>query len=247
MNRSQRLGLAMAISVLVHGALLTAFPVRPQRGARSPDVSLNIVLEQPDTDAVARPGQAEEPEKRFAPPLRPAPAASAASAASAPPVPVPAESRDAQPPAPKPATVSPDDLRLRSMEMIRREVTDPFAGKRVRNLSAQTRDEVFGPYEEAYRQKVEQVGSVNYPPPVAGRRLYGVVRLTATIRQDGTLALVEIKQSSGSPDLDDAARRIVRMAAPFQPFTPAMRAETDLVSITRSFNFIRAGEAIHSQ
>ena len=58
MSRSQRLGLAMAISVLVHGALLTAFPVRLQRVARLPDVSLNIVLEQPDTDAVARPGQA---------------------------------------------------------------------------------------------------------------------------------------------------------------------------------------------
>ncbi|MBU6505032.1 MAG: TonB family protein, partial [Betaproteobacteria bacterium] len=114
-------------------------------------------------------------------------------------------------------------------------------------LSAQTRDEVFGPYEEAYRQKVEQVGSVNYPPPVAGRRLYGVVRLTATIHQDGSLALVEIMQSSGSPDLDDAARRIVQMAAPFQPFTPAMRARADLVSITRSFNFIRAGEAVQSQ
>ncbi len=246
MSRSQRLGLAMAISVLVHGALLTAFPVRLQRVARLPDVSLNIALEQPATE-VDQPGQAEETEKHFLPPLRPAPAASATSADSAPPVPVPPESQGAQPQPPKPAAVLPDDLRLRSMEMIRHEVTDPFAGKRVRNLSAQTRDEVFGPYEEAYRQKVEQVGSVNYPPPVAGRRLYGVVRLTATIRQDGTLALVEIKQSSGSPDLDDAARRIVRMAAPFQPFTPAMRAETDLVSITRSFNFIRAGEAIHSQ
>lgn len=138
-----------------------------------------------------------------------------------------------------------DDLRSRSMQMAHNEAVNPFAGLRLRVLSPQTRDNVFGPYEEAYRQKVEQVGAVNYPPPVDGHPLYGTVRVTATILKDGSLALIEILQSSGRPNLDDAARRIVQMAAPFQPFTEEMAAQADLVSITRSFNFIRAGEAIH--
>ena len=142
------------------------------------------------------------------------------------------------------AAATPGDLRSRSLQMASREIADPFAGQRLRVLSPQTRDSVFGPYEEAYRQKVEQVGRVNYPPPVDGRPLYGMVRITATIRQDGSLALIEIRQPSGSPNLDDAARRIIQMAAPFQPFTEAMRAQADLVNITRSFTFVRAGEAI---
>ncbi|MDE2259742.1 MAG: TonB family protein [Betaproteobacteria bacterium] len=128
--------------------------------------------------------------------------------------------------------------------MAQNEAVDPFAGLRLRVLSPQTRDNVFGPYEEAYRQKVEQVGTVNYPPPVNGLPLYGTVRVTATILKDGSLASIEVRQSSGRPNLDDAARRIVQMAAPFQPFTEEMSAQADLVSITRSFNFIRAGEAI---
>ncbi|MDE1981618.1 MAG: TonB family protein [Betaproteobacteria bacterium] len=239
-SHGRRLGLALGLSILLHGILLSIFPLQRGKGVRVPDTVLNIELEQaapspaPLTVPPAVPDQGRVPAHVRAEPRVPAAAESTPLSVPA----VPASEATAKPQ---------EDLRLRSLQMIRKEVVDPFAGQRVRRLSAQTRDEVFGPYEEAYRQKVEQVGSVNYPPPVAGRRLYGVVRLTATIHQDGSLALVEIMQSSGSPDLDDAARRIVQMAAPFQPFTPAMRARADLVSITRSFNFIRAGEAVQSQ
>lgn len=249
MTRNQQLGLAMGISVLVHGALLTAFPLHLRQGKSEGQalVTLDLELEQPAATVAgaARQELATVPtDNRLLHDIR-RPSAGLATASPTP----DREAAPLRPPARETSTAPAfvDDLRLRSLQMIRSEVTDPFAGQRVLKLPARTRDEVFGPYEEAYRQKVEQVGTVNYPPPVAGRRLYGVVRLTATIRQDGSLAMVEIMQSSGSPDLDDAARRIVQMAAPFQPFTPAMRAGTDLVSITRSFNFVRAGEAIRSQ
>jgi protein TonB len=139
-----------------------------------------------------------------------------------------------------------DDLRSRSLQMARLDTQDPNAGRRVRSLTPQNRDTLFGPYEEAYGRKVESVGAVNYPPPVNGRALYGSVRLTATIGPDGQLVQVDIRTSSGSSDLDQAARRIVQMASPFQPFSEAMKAEADLVSITRTFNFVNAGSAISS-
>ncbi len=139
------------------------------------------------------------------------------------------------------------DVRGRSLLMARDQVVDPFAGKRVQALSAQTRDLIFGPYAEAWRQKVEQVGALNYPAPVDGRDLHGEVRLTVTLHQDGSIALLEVRQSSGVEALDDAARRIVQMAAPFQPFTEAMRERADLISITRTFRFIRAGEALETR
>jgi len=44
-------------------------------------------------------------------------------------------------------------------------------------------------------------------------------------------------RSSGKKLLDDAASRIVELAAPFQPFPPEIRKETDLLHITRTWQF----------
>lgn len=151
----------------------------------------------------------------------------------------------------KPARTAPDDLAQdqedllgRSLQMARAQVVDPFAGKRVQALSSQTHDLIFGPYAEAWRQKVERVGALNYPAPVNGRELQGEVRLTVTLNQDGSIAILEVRQSSGIEALDAAAQHIVRMAAPFQPFTTAMRERADLITLTRTFHFIRAGETL---
>ncbi len=234
----RRLGLALLVSMLLHGVLLSEVHVRAPAVAETPqplflDFSPMSMGGSPDALAQKRKETTAAVEQPRALRRLPTPPEEPASGEPSPTSPPQSE-----------GLAAPEDLRSRSLQMARREAMDPFAGQRVRALSPQTRDSVFGPYEEAYRQKVEQVGRVNYPPPVDGRPLYGMVRVTATIRQDGSLALIEIRQPSGSSHLDDAARRIIQMAAPFQPFTEAMRAEADLVSITRSFNFVRAGEGI---
>ncbi len=136
------------------------------------------------------------------------------------------------------------DILGRSLLMARAQVVDPFAGKRVQALSAQTHDLIFGPYAEAWRQKVEQVGALNYPAPDHGHELQGDVRLTVILYPDGSIAGLEMRQSSGIEALDAAAQHIVQMASPFQPFTKAMRERADLVTLTRTFHFIRAGETL---
>jgi protein TonB len=50
---------------------------------------------------------------------------------------------------------------------------------------------------------------------------------------------VEINRSSGHRILDDAARRIVQMAAPFGAFTPDIRRDYDILEFTRSWTFTR--------
>jgi len=242
----RQLGLALLASMLLHGVLLSEIHFRvPAAVATSQPLFVDFgpITTGPSPGPPADASQ-EAPAVASRRVLRP----SHAPASPAPGKEQKRSSHSGKAPftsvLPPDGATTPEDLRSRSLQMARRETTDPFAGQRLRALSPQTRDSVFGPYEEAYRQKVEQVGRVNYPPPVDGRPLYGMVRITATIRQDGSLALIEIRQPSGSPNLDDAARRIIQMAAPFQPFTEAMRAQADLVSITRSFNFVRAGEAI---
>ena len=44
-------------------------------------------------------------------------------------------------------------------------------------------------------------------------------------------------RSSGYRLLDDAAVRIVKMAAPFAPLPPALRKETDILHILRTWQF----------
>ena len=100
----------------------------------------------------------------------------------------------------------------------------------------------FAQYEEDWRNKVERVGTLNYPAEARGKA-YGNLRLEVTIRPDGSVESVRLDRSSGLKVLDEAAFRIVRMAAPYGEFPPDIRKDTDLLVITRTW-FFGQGDAI---
>ena len=77
---------------------------------------------------------------------------------------------------------------------------------------------------------------VNYPAEARGK-LYGTLRLTVTIRPDGSVESIDLDRSSGLKVLDQAAFRIVQMAAPFAAFPDRIRKDTDLLVITRTWFF----------
>lgn len=106
-------------------------------------------------------------------------------------------------------------------------------------LGARTQEYRFATYVEAWRQKVERVGNLNYPEAAKEQKLYGQLRLTVSIRADGSLEKVEVNQSSGYPILDNAAKRIVELAAPYSPFPENIHKDTDILSITRTWTFTR--------
>jgi protein TonB len=66
--------------------------------------------------------------------------------------------------------------------------------------------------------------------------------VTVEIRADGSLEKVELNRPSGKRVLDEAAVRIVQLAAPFAPFPPEIRQDTDILSITRTWDFTREGQ-----
>jgi protein TonB len=47
-----------------------------------------------------------------------------------------------------------------------------------------------------------------------------------------------VRRSSGHQMLDDAAVRIVELAAPFAPFPDDIREEVDILHVTRTWNFL---------
>ena len=100
-------------------------------------------------------------------------------------------------------------------------------------------------YKEDWRRKVERVGNLNYPEEARRQQLYGSLRLLVSINRDGTLREVSILESSGQPILDQAALRIVRLAAPFTPFSGDL-ADVDVLEIIRTWRFER-GDRLASQ
>lgn len=145
---------------------------------------------------------------------------------------------------PRPTLGQGSSLLARSLEIASLEAKldtqiQALANKpRVRTLySASTRESYDAAYLDGWRKKVERVGNINYPEEAYRRKLYGQLRLLVVIEPDGTLNRVEILKSSGHSVLDDAAKRIVYLSAPFAAFPPEIRKRADLIEIIRTWRF----------
>lgn len=112
--------------------------------------------------------------------------------------------------------------------------------------SAATKRSRDAEYLDAWRKRIEAVGNRHYPSEASRRGLYGNLRLVVALRPDGSVRSTRILQSSGHALLDEAAIRIVHLAAPFAPFPDSLRHEADLLEIVRTWQFQR-GDTFSSQ
>ena len=106
-------------------------------------------------------------------------------------------------------------------------------------IGARAESVVYAEYVEKWRQRIETVGTQNYPQEARRQQLFGSLLLTVSIKADGSVEQVEVDRSSGHTILDSAARRIVELAGPFPPFPASIRSEYDILSITRQWSFTR--------
>ena len=140
------------------------------------------------------------------------------------------------------------DIVNRSMEMARLEAQiaknwDSYQKRpRRKFIGARTQEFRFARYIEDWRNKIERVGTLNYPAVARDQRIFGTLQLTVAIRSDGSVETVEINRPSGQRVLDEAALRIVGLAAPFAAFPPDIAQDTDIISITRTWSFTRADQ-----
>jgi protein TonB len=102
-----------------------------------------------------------------------------------------------------------------------------------------TKSVPYAQYVEAWRKKIELLGTEHYPEQARGK-VYGQLRMTVYIKKNGDLLRVEIDQPSRHPILNSAAKRIVQLAAPFAPFPPAIAKDTDVLAITRTWHFVNS-------
>lgn len=127
---------------------------------------------------------------------------------------------------------------LRMEAEIARNIDQYNERPRKKNLGVRTDEYRFAQYMEDWRRKVERIGTLNYPEAARGR-LYGSLLLSVSINADGSVLKVEINRSSGHRLLDEAALRIVHLAAPYAAFPPDIRRDTDIIEITRTWTFTR--------
>ena len=121
---------------------------------------------------------------------------------------------------------------------IEKRVNEENARPKKRYISPATREEVYALYYDQLRRKIEQRGTRNFPEN-QGRKLYGELTMNVTVDAEGRVIETEVVRPSDSKILDRRAVAIVRAAAPFGPFTTAMRRRADQLVITSRFKFTR--------
>lgn len=119
--------------------------------------------------------------------------------------------------------------------------------KRPRKKFVGARTEEYGlaAYLDGWKQKIERIGTLNYPSEARGK-LYGAVVIFVELRaEDGSLYSAEISRSSGHKVLDQAALRILRMSAPFGAIPQQALGGATVLSFARTWYFTQ-GDALNT-
>ena len=134
-----------------------------------------------------------------------------------------------------------DEQRRRLLQLlaeIEKRVNEDSAAPKKRYISPATREAVYAMYYDALRRRVEARGTRDFPQQ-GGQKLYGELTMNVTVDAQGRVVEAEIVRPSASRLLDAKAVAIVQAAAPFGPFSTAMRAQADQIVVTSRFRFTR--------
>ena len=127
---------------------------------------------------------------------------------------------------------------IASLQAEIRKMTINYA-KRPRSitLTASTRKAVEAGYLAQWVSKIEHIGNLNYPAEAEIKKISGSLRVNVRINALGQVIDTQVTKSSGVALLDEAARRIVRLAQPFAPFPEELKKNADQIVIVRTWEF----------
>ncbi|MCP3690391.1 MAG: energy transducer TonB [Gammaproteobacteria bacterium] len=119
-----------------------------------------------------------------------------------------------------------------------RQMTLAYARRpKVITLTASTKKAVEASYLATWVHKIERIGNLNYPEEARIKQVEGHLRMSVRLNAAGNIIDVNITRSSGSGLLDEAAKRILRLAEPFMPFPQEMQERADQIVIIRTWDF----------
>jgi protein TonB len=105
-------------------------------------------------------------------------------------------------------------------------------------IAADTRESDVAVYLDSWRRKIERVGTMNFPDVARRQKLSGTPVIEVTIGSDGSLVQTNVRRSSGHAEIDEAAMRILKLAAPFDPFPAELSVKHDEIRIAYEWQFL---------
>lgn len=152
------------------------------------------------------------------------------------------EAPDTESDLPKKDQLSELDLQIAKMTAELNQAKKAYAKRPKKlQLTASTHEYVAAGYMARWVEKIERIGNLNLPDEAHRNKLHGQLMLEVELKHDGSLIEVKLINSSNHQVLDDAARRIVYLATPFEAFPPKLRAEADHIEIVRTWEFSQSG------
>ena len=101
-----------------------------------------------------------------------------------------------------------------------------------------TRESQLAPYLDAWRRKVERLGTLNFPQIARGNGAGNPVLEVVDPRATAASARSIVKRSSGRKEIDQAALSILRLASPFDPFPADLRKQYDELRFAYEWQFL---------
>ena len=108
--------------------------------------------------------------------------------------------------------------------------------KRTKVISGKTKERDYQSYYQVWKNKVEKIGALNYPAAARNGISESLV-MTVVLNDQGEVLDIKINKSSGVPQLDDAAKKIVNLGSPYAPFPPSIKEQVDTLQIRRIWRF----------
>lgn len=105
-------------------------------------------------------------------------------------------------------------------------------------VTPSTRASDVAVYLDAWKRRIEQVGTLNFPNEARRRHLSGNPLVLVVLASNGGLVRADVRRSSGHAELDQAAMDILKLATPFEAFPQELAARYDVLRFSYEWEFV---------
>ncbi len=105
-------------------------------------------------------------------------------------------------------------------------------------VTPNTRVSEVAVYLDAWKRRIEQVGTVNFPNAARRSKLSGNPVVEVVLASSGGLVRADVRRSSGYGELDRAAMDILKLATPFEAFPEDLAAKYDVLRFAYEWRFV---------